>query len=827
MNVVFVFLWRNIVEKKFRTFLIIASITISAALFFCSSAITDTLGNMCVDKLKQYYGDSDIVVMPDNNTKNQFFNQEDATSLKDKTDYIYGAIQGYAGYKYKEEPTTVLTLLGINMSEMQEINPIKFEQESIENNLQDNEIIISKKFAEKYNYKLGDDINLQFNGISKSFQISGIAKPTGPFMDESTVTYVITSKHILSKLYNQEGKVNILYIKSKKGTEINNLISEFSKIYPDYEVKEPITQEEIEAQVGTMTNSMIMLTAIVFLLSVFIIYSSFQVVALERLPIVGTLRSVGCTKRKTNCLLLLESIIYGIFGGILGNVLGIGILYCVSYFSSKGVIETKIEYSIVQLIATFVIAIILSIVSSIIPIKKVSKIPLKDIILNMLEKPKKRSISKSVLGIAFVIIAIILPRMASKDNALYLDLLSMILSVAAIIILVPLITNLFALLLSKIYQVLFGNVGIIATKNIRNNKSMYNSIALLAIGISCILMTNIVSGSVGKEVLNAFHICKYDIMLKYSNADDKFIHELEKIKGVDKINAVYAASDVQVEGTKSKIATVQGVDIDTFNQYLDLRYEGDAKDHFNEFKENNGAFVSTIIRDRFGIKEGDSIELKLNNKNYSYKVLGFYNTLMFDGDYAIISADNLKKNMNTDKYNNIFIKTNGDPDDVVSAIKEQYSQESFWISTVQSMIDAQIDSNKELFIVLYGFSIIALLIGILGVVNNLIISFIERKRSFAIYRSIGMSKSQLVKMVFIESITGGIIGSVFGILAGILLLYGVYYALIAMELPMNYYYTASTFIITLIGGILVTLFASISPMLKSSKLNIIESIKYE
>ena len=55
-----------------------------------------------------------------------------------------------------------------------------------------------------------------------------------------------------------------------------------------------------------------------------------------------------------------------------------------------------------------------------------------------------------------------------------------------------------------------------------------------------------------------------------------------------------------------------------------------------------------------------------------------------------------------------------------------------------------------------GFSLLALVIGIFGVFNNLIISFLERQRSIAMLRSIGMSKRQSIKMFFIEALTGGL-----------------------------------------------------------------------
>jgi putative ABC transport system permease protein len=122
-----------------------------------------------------------------------------------------------------------------------------------------------------------------------------------------------------------------------------------------------------------------------------------------------------------------------------------------------------------------------------------------------------------------------------------------------------------------------------------------------------------------------------------------------------------------------------------------------------------------------------------------------------------------------------------------------------------------------------------MIIGIFGVFNNLIISFIDRKRSLAILRSVGMNKAQTLKMVFIEALTGGLIGGTVGIITGLLLIWGVCKLMEALGGNMNGFIQISwlTLLGSLLAGIIITIVASVGPALKSSKLNIIESIKYE
>ena len=61
-------------------------------------------------------------------------------------------------------------------------------------------------------------------------------------------------------------------------------------------------------------------------MSIFIIYSSYKVITLDRLPVIGTFRSTGATQKMVTGILLLESLLYGCVGGFAGIPLGILVL---------------------------------------------------------------------------------------------------------------------------------------------------------------------------------------------------------------------------------------------------------------------------------------------------------------------------------------------------------------------------------------------------------------------------------------------------------------------------------------------------------------------
>lgn len=61
-------------------------------------------------------------------------------------------------------------------------------------------------------------------------------------------------------------------------------------------------------------------------MSIFIIYSSYNVIILERLPIIGIFRSIGAIQKAVTHILLLESQFYGCMGGLIGILVGIFVL---------------------------------------------------------------------------------------------------------------------------------------------------------------------------------------------------------------------------------------------------------------------------------------------------------------------------------------------------------------------------------------------------------------------------------------------------------------------------------------------------------------------
>lgn len=832
MSIIIKFILKNIWEKKLRTFLILFSIVVSSALFFASNAISGTFENMYVERMKKYYGSAEIMIYAGEKAASPFFHLNRTEVLREHLDYIVGAVQGNGVYKISDDEILKLSLIGINYDDLQIFNPIVLNQEHEIFPFTGNKIIIGKNTAEKYKLQVGSSIKLDIGDTKHKFLISGISEPMGLFLESGDSIYAVIPRETLSSIYNNRGMVSTAYLKVKDISKKQFVIDKMSGIYKQHVVRETITQEDIKRSSSGVTSSFMAMVVTLLIMSTFIIYTSFKVITMERLPVIGTFRSIGATKRTTGGVLITESIIYGVIGGLIGISLGIGVLYIITYFSTPTylrAIKISIVYTNAQLLTAFIMAVALSFISSLIPIIRISKIPVKDIVLNKIDKDSKKRGWKPLLGLILLISAIPGPFINIKGLGILIDCISIIAMITGIIFLIPFVTGLFINIFERFYTYIFGNEGIIAVKNLRNNKSMFNNISLLAIGISTMLMINTVSHSVGKEVLNAYGIWNFDIYMEITNADRNSERIIQSLDGVDGTYSNYEIYGVKLWDSEDSVISVQGINSRKFLNFYNIDFESDPESLVKKLDEGRYVLTANIFRDKYNLKKGDFINLEINNKKRSYEVAGFFDTLMQNGSYLIVSEKYLKADTGQQKNGVINVKTNKDPEIVVNQIKSKFKGKNLWINTVKSMEERNKSENDQLLNTLKGFSVMTLIVGIFGVLNNFLISFLERKRYLAMFRSMGMSKRQIIKMLFIESITGGVVGGIIGMVSGFMLVLYVEKSHLLNEaivpIPMHYQFT--TFLSSFLLGVIITIIASVGPALKSSKLNIIEAIKYE
>jgi putative ABC transport system permease protein len=121
---------------------------------------------------------------------------------------------------------------------------------------------------------------------------------------------------------------------------------------------------------------------------------------------------------------------------------------------------------------------------------------------------------------------------------------------------------------------------------------------------------------------------------------------------------------------------------------------------------------------------------------------------------------------------------------------------------------------------------LAILIAVLGVLNTLALSVLERTRELGLLRAIGLKRGQTMRMVTVEAVVISVFGAVLGLVVGVGLGAAVVRALRSegitdLSLPW------SQMITYLILAAIVGVVAAVLPAIRAARTNVLQAIAYE
>jgi putative ABC transport system permease protein len=135
-------------------------------------------------------------------------------------------------------------------------------------------------------------------------------------------------------------------------------------------------------------------------------------------------------------------------------------------------------------------------------------------------------------------------------------------------------------------------------------------------------------------------------------------------------------------------------------------------------------------------------------------------------------------------------------------------------------------SILQKFLLAFGF--IALFVGSFVIANTLSITIAQRTRELATLRTIGASRRQVLGSVLAEAVVVGVLASVVGLFAGLLLAEGLnaLFVSFGIDLPKNgTVFATRTIVVSLLVGTIVTLIASLRPAIRATRVPPIAAVR--
>lgn len=826
MKIILKYILTNVKERKTRTAVMLLSILLSTTLLFVSFSISASYESAQRKMARGMAGSAAISVSVEGDTNSIGINDiPDLPSIGASA----GMLEESSLYHENGYYETV-DLIAADLSQLNQINkPRLLDGEEI-TDFSGNKIILPDRFTSKYGIEKGDTITLKINGSPVSFEVAEIAAYDTVFLRHTRGATALLPLSTLTELLGQTDGYSQILIKPAEGVSTGDLISKLTAALPNsgYQVSRIVNEAQITADARQKSMPFFLISFFSLTISIFIIYSSYKVITLDRLPVIGTFRSIGATQKAVTRILLLESLFYGCMGGLIGIPIGMFVLKLILQGMGQSLsqgIEIPVILSPSSIMISFIVAITVSLLSAWIPVRHASRLPIKDVVLGTVEE--KRIPRRFILGIGFVLflISIFLPKVVS-GNMLYLaggfSLLGLI---ASTILIIPPVTNLVSMGLEHLYGQIFKNEGKLAARNLRDNKSITQNITLLFISISAVIAISVVGNFVTTYISDVFNGAELQGFADGQMEPD-FVEQVENMDGIEKVLPLFVFKN-EVQGNGITFSRLEATDnLEWYNSMFALHYTESSmqKQAVSAFAAERSIIVSESCMERTGFSVGDTLALSNGAATNSYVVVGSFKSRATDVE-AVIPSTYAVSDFSMTTYG-FLAYTAADPDAIMVQIRDLFGDCSNWSRTVEEFNTDALSTVGAFLQPMHSMTYFILLLAAVGVINNLLINYMQKRRAIAMYKSVGLSNWQNVKMTLIEGFSSGLIGSIIAIFVSYMEIQTIF-LVAGPKISMVPELSARTFLMAGAMGILVTLLGSVVPIFKSRQMKLVEEIKFE
>ncbi|MGO0985197.1 ABC transporter permease [Clostridioides difficile] len=826
MKIILKYILTNIKERKIRTLVMLLSIILSTVLLFVSFSIGLSYESAQRKMARGMAGTATIAVQStDSNKLTSLEDIPDLSSIKSKV----GILESSAVY-HEDGYYESFDIIAADLPQLNKINKPRLINGNNITDFSGNKIILPDRFSSKYKIKKGDLITLQIRSTPYDFEVADIAAYDTVFLRHTRGVNALIPKDTLSKILNKESGYTKILIEPKDNITTESLVNKLSEkiSIEKYKVSNTVNEAQISADARQKTMPFFLISFFALTMSIFIIYSSYKVITLERLPIIGTFRSIGADKKTVTNILLFESILYGSVGGLFGIPIGIVVLNFMLHGLGNSLeqgISIPTVISPIVIISSVTVAIIVSLFSSYIPIKKTSKLPIKDVVLGTVEENNISNRTIFCIGIIILFLSILLPRITTK-NTLYLaggfSLLGLIVST---IILIPFFTNTMSTVFEFIYEKIFGNEGKLAARNMKNNKNITQNITLLFISISAVIAISVVGSFVKTYIGDVFRDAKLQGFAD-GEMNQEFIEDVKHMDGIKKVLPIHVMNN-EISCGNIKFSRVEATDnIKSYSSMFAINYTNSDIEEIaiKDFKEERSIILNEDTLKKTSFSVGDKINLSNGGEGIFYKIVGSFKSRASDVE-AVIPSRYAISDFDTTTYG-LLAYTAVNPDAIMVQIRDLFGDTSNWSRTIEEFNNDSLNTINSFLSPMNNMTYFILLLATVGIINNLLINYIQKRRTIAMYKSVGQSDKQNIKMTLIEGFTSGLFGASIGILISILEIQTIF-IVAGPKISMTPDLDFKIFIFAGMLGITVTLIGSIIPIIKGKKMKLVEEIKFE
>ncbi|MCW2539591.1 MAG: putative rane protein [Frankiales bacterium] len=580
-------------------------------------------------------------------------------------------------------------------------------------------------------------------------------------------------------LFTDGKHIGTVYVAAQPGVSQDQLRARVAQQLPDMKVitgkqLQADTEKDINTALSFINYFLLAFGAIALLVGTFIIYNTFSMLVAQRLRELALLRAIGASRRQISRSVLLEAMLVGLTGSIIGIAAGVGLAYGLRSLLNSfnvGLPSGALQLTPRTIIVALLVGVLVTMFSAYTPARRAARTPpvaaMREEFASTGTSLRRRTaaaVGFGLLGAIALAFGGLAPSGGGAASLVGLGALAMII---AVLLGAPALSRPIVGAVGAVVARPFGAVGRLARTNaVRNPRRTAATAFALTLGL--MLVTTIaVFGASAKHSINALvdNNVRADYVLTGPDAIGVPVQAgavAEKVPGVASSLAL-SPLDVRINGKSSGGTAVDGP-LAQLLPYKLISGRGELSGH--------NIMVSQTWAKDHKVGPGSSIAMVSSDKrSVTATVSGVYENNELLGPW--LGSGDFGREVTPPQFEqNFVVLIKAQPGTNLATLRTnlENATDPFLVVKVQTAEEfkgSQADQINGLLGVLYGLLALAIVIAILGIINTLALSVVERRREIGMLRAVGIMRGQLRRTIYLESLLIAVFGAIVGVAMGL------------------------------------------------------------
>ncbi|MGH3198947.1 MAG: ABC transporter permease [Streptosporangiaceae bacterium] len=774
---------RGLLAHKLRLALTALAIVLGVTFISGTFVLTDTLNNTFSTLFTSVYSKIDFQVRG----VAQFGSGSGATrnplpeSLLARVQSVPGVaaadgnVQGYAqfiAHDGKPISSTVGTL-GIGWDPNQQLSSLHLSAGNPPTTSDD--VVIDAATAQSNDFSVGQQVPILAAGLKspQTFTITGIAQ-FGNADNLAGQTLAAFTLPTAQRVVGDTGLFNFIDVIAKPGADKAAVQRSIVRVLPsDAEVVTGQTiinedQNAVTQALSSLNTALLVFALISLFVGAFTIYNTFSIIVGQRTRELALLRVVGASRQQVFRSVLAESAIIGFVSSAVGVGLGvaaaIGLEALLSGFGSSlpaGPLTFEPRTAIVGL----AVGTLVTVVSAIGPARNAIRIPpvaaLTDRPADDAASPARRRV---ISGTALTIFGALLLAIGLSKPVAALVGVGAVCIFIGVAMLAPSIVRPLAGALGRPLANWLGTPGTLGRQNsMRSPRRTAQTAAALMVGLALVSAMAVFGASFSESATSSVdHAISADLLVSVNGSgqlSDSVPAAAAAVPGVTATNTVYRNQ------FKSALEVLTGVTTQDLADTVTLRMTAGSAAAL----ARGELLIDSTTATTDHLSVGETVPIRFAYAGpTTIKIGGIYRSNALIQSY-LVSSTYFLAHFRAPQPGAVLLRTNGSPgvETAVSNALAPYT--NVQVQTRAQFEQAQASAVNRLLGLVYALLALAVLIALIGIVNTLMLSVLERTREIGLLRAVGMRRPQVRAMIRSESVILAAFGAVIGIVVGTLM----------------------------------------------------------